>query len=311
MLWKGQYMKLAVISDLHGNYYALREVMVFLRGQEIDGIIGLGDFVTDGPFPQRMMEALREMQKEFPCYLVRGNREEYLLENLRQPQNWKAGSSTSGLLDYTFRNLTAQDLEFFAQLPTDGVLIGKQDGNHLVPVFVPQEEITPDTCRTSLFPALRLCHGAPGEIRGNFGLHPELLLPRLEHLDASLLLGGHSHKQEQKEHAGKTYLNPGSLGLALDGVGGHAHFAILTLENNVWQTELFQLPYDLEGYLAEFDRAGLETHGSVLARSLKRTLTCGVNYFYLTVKRVRELADALALTDLEESLWEKAEKELK
>lgn len=304
-------MKLAVISDLHGNYYALREVMVFLRGQEIDGIIGLGDFVTDGPFPQRMMEALREMQKEFPCYLVRGNREEYLLENLRQPQNWKAGSSTSGLLDYTFRNLTAQDLEFFAQLPTDGVLIGKQDGNHLVPVFVPQEEITPDTCRTSLFPALRLCHGAPGEIRGNFGLHPELLLPRLEHLDASLLLGGHSHKQEQKEHAGKTYLNPGSLGLALDGVGGHAHFAILTLENNVWQTELFQLPYDLEGYLAEFDRAGLETHGSVLARSLKRTLTCGVNYFYLTVKRVRELADALALTDLEESLWEKAEKELK
>lgn len=304
-------MKLAVISDLHGNYYALREVMAFLRGQEIDGIIGLGDFVTDGPFPQRMMEALREMQKEFPCYLVRGNREEYLLENLRQPQNWKAGSSTSGLLDYTFRNLTAQDLEFFARLPTDGVLIGKQDGNHLVPVFVPQEEITPDTCRTSLFPALRLCHGAPGEIRGNFGLHPELLLPRLEHLDASLLLGGHSHKQEQKEHAGKTYLNPGSLGLALDGVGGHAHFAILTLENNVWQTELFQLPYDLEGYLAEFDRAGLETHGSVLARSLKRTLTCGVNYFYLTVKRVRELADALALTDLEESLWEKAEKELK
>ena len=103
-------MKLAVISDLHGNYYALSEVMAFLREQQIDGIIGLGDFVTDGPFPQRMMEALREMQDEFPCYLVRGNREEYLLENLWCPQNWKAGSSTSGLLDYTFRNLTAQDL---------------------------------------------------------------------------------------------------------------------------------------------------------------------------------------------------------
>lgn len=70
---------------------------------------------------------LREMQEEFPCYLVRGNREEYLLENLWQPQNWKAGSSTSGLLDYTFRNLTDQDLKFFEQLPTDGVLIGKLD----------------------------------------------------------------------------------------------------------------------------------------------------------------------------------------
>ena len=73
-------MKLAVISDLHGNYYALAKVLAFLRSQEIDGIIGLGDFVTDGPFPQRMMRVLREMQEEFPCYLVRGNREEYLLE---------------------------------------------------------------------------------------------------------------------------------------------------------------------------------------------------------------------------------------
>ena len=188
-------MKLAVISDLHGNYYALSEVMEFLRRQQIDGIIGLGDFVTDGPFPQRMMGVLREMQEEFPCYLVRGNREEYLLENLWQPQNWKAGSSTSGLLDYTFRNLTDQDLKFFEQLPTDGVLIGKLDeAGKLVPVFVPQEEVTPDTCRESLFPALRLCHGAPGEIRGNFGLHPELLLSHLENLDASILLGGHSHK---------------------------------------------------------------------------------------------------------------------
>ncbi|MBP7858781.1 MAG: metallophosphoesterase, partial [Fusicatenibacter sp.] len=273
---------------------------------------GLGDFVTDGPFPQRMMRVLREMQEEFPCYLVRGNREEYLLENLRHPQNWKAGSSTSGLLDYTFRNLTGQDLEFFEQLPTDGVLIGKMhESGRLIPVFVPQEEIIPDTCRESLFPALRLCHGAPGELRGNFGLHPELLLSHLENLDAAILLGGHSHKQEQREYAGKTYLNPGSLGLALDGVGGHAHFAILTLENSTWQIECFQIPYDLEGYLAEFDRAGLETHGSVLARSLKRTLTCGVNYFYLTVKRVRELADALALTDLDEEVWKKAEQELK
>lgn len=82
-------MKLAVISDLHGNYYALAKVLAFLRSQEIDGIIGLGDFVTDGPFPQRMMRVLREMQEEFPCYLVRGNREEYLLENLRHPQNWE------------------------------------------------------------------------------------------------------------------------------------------------------------------------------------------------------------------------------
>ena len=69
-------MKLAVISDLHGNYYALSEVMEFLRRQQIDGIIGLGDFVTDGPSPQRMMGVLREMQEEFPRYRGGGKRGE-------------------------------------------------------------------------------------------------------------------------------------------------------------------------------------------------------------------------------------------
>ena len=52
----------------------------------------------------------------------------------------------------------------------------------------------------------RADHGAPGELRGNFGLHPELLLSHLENLDAAILLGGHSHKQEQREYAEKTYL---------------------------------------------------------------------------------------------------------
>lgn len=58
-------MKLAVISDLHGNYYALSEVMEFLRRQQIDGIIGLGDFVTDGPFPQRMMGCSAKCRRSF------------------------------------------------------------------------------------------------------------------------------------------------------------------------------------------------------------------------------------------------------
>ena len=212
------------------------------------------------------------------CYLVRGNREEYLLENIRHPQNWKAGSSTSGLLDYTFRNLTGQDLEFFEHLPTDGVLVGKiNESGRLIPVFVPQEEITPDTCRS---------------LSGTSSLSRRARRTPWEFRSASGAFAVPSGKSRCRNPARRAQPQAGAkricrknipesrfLGLALDGVGGHAHFAILTLENSTWQIECFQIPYDLEGYLAEFDRAGLETHGSVLARSLKRTLTCGVNYF--------------------------------
>ena len=257
-----------------------------------------------------MMRVLREMQEEFPCYLVRGNREEYLLENLRHPQNWKAGSSTSGLLDYTFRNLTGQDLEFFEQLPTDGVLIGKMhESGRLIPVFVPQEEIIPDTCRESLFPALRLCHGAPGELRGNFGLHPELLLSHLENLDAAILLGGHSHKQEQREYAGKTYLNPGSLGNALDGVGGHAHFRDSDAGKQHMADRMFsdslrsrRLPRRIRprraGNAWQCPCPFLKTD-----IDLRREL-------FLSHRKTSVNSPMLALTDLDE-VWKKAEQELK
>lgn len=44
---------------------------------------------------------------------------------------------------------------------------------------------------------------------------------------------------------------------------------------------------------------------------LKTDIDLRRELFYLTVKRVRELADALALTDLDEEVWKKAEQELK
>ena len=78
-------------------------------------------------------------------------------------------------------------------------------------------------------PALRLCHGTPGLVRGNVDLDKRLQKQVMEQLDTEYLLGGHSHKQEIHRQDGKLYVNPGSLGLALDGKGGHAHFAILTL----------------------------------------------------------------------------------
>ena len=162
---------------------------------------------------------LREMQEEFPCYLVRGNREEYLLENLWQPQNWKAGSSTSGLLDYTFRNLTDQDLKFFEQLPTDGVLIGKLDeAGNWFPFLCRRKKLhrTPAVNPFSRHFGSATAHlvkseGISGCIRSSCFLIWKISMP------PSCLAC--SHKQEQKEYAGKTYLNPGSLGLALDDVG--------------------------------------------------------------------------------------------
>ena len=197
-------------------------------------------------------------------------------------------------------------------------------------------------------PALRLCHGTPGLVRGNVDLDKRLQKQVMEQLDTEYLLGGHSHKQEIHRQDGKLYVNPGSLGLALDGKGGHAHFAILTLcgdtgtgkvsqnlaasngealqnaRNNptfrnradlqnhqefqklYWEPRLYDIPYDMEAYLADFREAGLAGEGRVLAASVEKTIRTGVNWFYLTILRVKELSGGLPLPQTSEQVWEQA-----
>ena len=48
-------MRIAVISDIHGNLYALREVLEDIDNQNIDSIICLGDLVGYGPHPNEII----------------------------------------------------------------------------------------------------------------------------------------------------------------------------------------------------------------------------------------------------------------
>ena len=44
-------MRIAVISDIHSNYIAFKTIIDDIKKENIDEIIFLGDYVTDGPYP--------------------------------------------------------------------------------------------------------------------------------------------------------------------------------------------------------------------------------------------------------------------
>lgn len=77
--------RLALISDVHGNYKALEAFLEYIEEHPVDGIICLGDYVTDSPYPERTMELLHKMRETRDCCMLRGNREDYLLDNAHQP----------------------------------------------------------------------------------------------------------------------------------------------------------------------------------------------------------------------------------
>lgn len=278
-------MRLALMSDVHGNYQALEAFLAYLEEHPVDGIICLGDYVTDSPYPQKTMKLLYGMQERYTCYMVRGNREEYLLNNTDNHQGWKP-SSVNGILYYTLQNMTERDLEFFAALPTERELI--LEG----------------------VPVLYLCHGTPGRVRGNMNEEEGLRERVMSELNYPYLLGGHSHHQEIYVQDGRTYINPGSLGFAIDGVGRRARFAMLTGTPDRWEAELLSISYDIDSFLKDFEKSGVDEIGMTLSKCNKKSLLTGVNYFYLSILAMEEEAKKLgveSIADLPEEVWNRLE----
>lgn len=278
-------MRVVVISDIHSNFKAFEAFLKYIEEHPIDRIIGLGDYVTDMPYPRRTLDMLYDLMEKYPCTILRGNREEYLLNHDKQDQGWHI-SSPSGALLYTYENITRRDLGFFEGLPS-------------------VTRVQLEDC-----PELTLCHGAPEEVRGNLKYDLALQDRVMKELSTKYLLGGHTHHQQILELHDKIYINPGSLGLAIDEKGGHADFAILEGNKDGWKAELISVPYDLEGMLQTFEESGVDDYGLVLNRAVKKTMETGINWFYLAAMDAMKLSGK-PLQQVDEDIWNQVAEKLK
>lgn len=274
----------AVISDVHGNYKALETFLEYCNNYSVDGIIGLGDYVTDSPYPERTIALLKQMREKYPCYMVRGNRENYLIENYYDDKGWKP-SSANGCFYYTSKQLSKEDIEFLESLPEE-------------------MQVNVEGC-----PELFICHGIPGNVRGNVGFSPELKETALHSIKGDYLFGGHSHIQEVYKLGDKTYMNPGCLGYTLDGIGRHVQFAMIFGSDDEWNIELNSIPYEAEPFLQDFHESGLDKLGFVLNRAVKKTVITGKNHVLECVTEV-EKETGLPPHLVPENVWEKVAQRL-
>jgi len=77
-------MKIAVISDIHGNFEALKSVFEDIETEQVDKIINLGDFINYGPQSEEVTNFLLENE----VLSILGNHENAILydETLRKFQ---------------------------------------------------------------------------------------------------------------------------------------------------------------------------------------------------------------------------------
>jgi len=104
-------MRVAVVSDIHGNLEAFRQVLADIDLADIDEVMCLGDCIGYGPEPEEVIALVRG--RDIPCVL--GNHELGLLD--RAYLDW-FNPPTRDCLLLTENLLSAGTIHYLGDLPT-------------------------------------------------------------------------------------------------------------------------------------------------------------------------------------------------
>lgn len=215
-------MKIAVLSDIHGNGTALSYTIKDLKKSGIKKIIILGDVVMKGPMPYEVLEMLNESNLDILAW-IKGNTDMWLDEVSESwiPLSYKEKSLYS-YYKYAMANLNEEQVSFIKSLPFQ--------------------------CSLRLQGADILCvHGTPQSIvEAIDGSVPEDEIRKaVKGAGEQVILCGHSHTVFIGETDNKKIFNVGSIGNSLDG-DNRISYGILDFSGNELKLVNRRISYPLD-----------------------------------------------------------------
>lgn len=215
-------MRIAVISDIHGNLTALEAVLKAIDTHAVDAMVCLGDLAFKGPMPGECVARVRSLG--IPC--VHGNTDLMLLTQTDLcptrplPAGTEVASAQVPYLRWHVERMSHDDLQYLASLPFSHTM--EADGIRIRFVHA-----TPQDCVAAIRP------GDP----------TEAVAARVRDLDADWLVMGHIHAPFLYPVSGRKLINVGAVGFSLDR-DWRASFAILDTKQQAVTVE--RAEYDIE-----------------------------------------------------------------
>lgn len=237
-------MRIALVSDIHGNLPALEAVAAEIAATGADAVLNLGDIVSGPLWPQET--ARRLIALGWPA--IAGNHERQLL----------AGAPGMGASDASAAaRLGPDERAWLAALPASlDAAGGALRAVHGTPASDLQY-LLETTVPGGAQPGIRLAHA--DEIAARLGPLPAAV---------EVLVCGHSHVPRVAAHGTVLLVNPGSVGLpAFDDDHGHPHvvengspharWALLERDAaGRWRAALRHTPYDHEAAARRAEAGG-------------------------------------------------------
>lgn len=220
-------LRVAVLSDIHGNRWALEAVLEDIKRRGISDLVNLGD-VFYGPLDP---SGTAHLLKDFSIPTVCGNQDRILLGTHEEGE----GSPT---LEYVHQSLKSDEFQWLNGLEMTAVA----------------------------HDAFFLCHGTPHrddsyllrEVEDGFVSlrKSSALMAELSCVEQPVILCGHDHVPRSVSLPdGRLIVNPGSVGLPansddlpfphiMETGTPHARYSILSREKTEWWVEDIAVPYD-------------------------------------------------------------------
>lgn len=227
--YKEKEMKLAVLSDVHGNFRALEAVILDAKTLGVDHILFLGDLVFMGLDPQPCFDLLMANK---PLVTIKGNTDA-LIEGIKatnpktdEEKIWRK------FVRYTDIRLKPESKSVIKGWP---IMQKGEIGND---PFI-------------------FCHGSPYSYNEAItkDVDPKSeLYAKLMAEDASVILCGHTHVPADFMLGNKRIINPGAVGYSFDG-DLHASYAFLDIHSNKITATIRRIEYDREIYIQEIRHA--------------------------------------------------------
>jgi predicted phosphodiesterase len=226
-------VRLALISDQHGNDVAFCAALEDVERLGVEEIVCLGDVVQGGTEPGQTLDRLAALG----CQTVLGNADAFLLD-VPADSPEPVTERQLEVRDWTLAQLGSSQLE---QIRSFAPVVRRElDGVSLL-----------------------LFHGAPRS-------YDDVLLPELGGValepflgqETALLAGGHTHLQWTRRIGDALYVNPGSVGISYDrhedppALRPLAEWALVTVVDGAVAVEFRQVPYAIDDVRAAAKQSG-------------------------------------------------------
>jgi len=244
-------MRVAVISDMHGNDLAFEAVETDIQNQTIDQIVCLGDAIQGGPQPA---EAVRRLLR-LNCPVVMGNADAWLISGIETAEE----------------GIPAERLKKMEEVRAWSLSQLTEDDRNFISSFQPTI-----TLRLEAGLDLLCFHGSP--ISFDDVILPAALEEEFQKFlgaySGHILTGGHTHAQQIRRIGKLFFFNPGSVGFAYSHnqsdddfrADPWAEYAILTLERGQISLEFRRVPFDAEELIRIYHESGRPFAGEAIAQ---------------------------------------------